>query len=90
MENWLSVTNAVNKNGMKSDRRNFFHLGTNYRRFCFMMGVHKWKLSQEGEDQSVVEEQGMTIWFIPYRMVPSQRELWSQSILVKLLPVDFG
>lgn len=91
MENRLSLTNGVNKNGLKSHRTNgnFFHLGTNYRRFCYTMGVHKLKVPQEGEDQSVVE-QGRTVRFIPYRMLPSQREVWSQSILVKLLPIDFG
>lgn len=92
MENWVSLTNGLKKNGMKLARTNgkFSHIGTNYRCFCCTMRVHKLKVPQEGEDRSVVVEQGMTAWFIPYRMLPLQRELWSQSILVELLPIDLG
>lgn len=58
MENWLSLTNRVNKNRMKLGRANvnFFHLGTNYRHFCCTIGVHKLNTPQ---DQSVVVEQRM-------------------------------
>jgi len=76
---------------MKLDRTNgnFFHLRTNYRHFCCLVAVRGLKVPQVEADESAVGEQGMAV-FMPYRMLPSRRELLSWSILVKLLLVDFG
>jgi len=53
------------------------------------VAVRGLKVPQVEADESAVGEQGMAV-FMPYRMLPSRRELLSWSILVKLLLVDFG